>query len=364
MNKSLILSIYPAPYRAELFEILKRRFNADVFFESAGGDFREDQWFFAGDYYLLDTKEGEKAFDSSAKHINEYRFAAFYDFTTKTAVKLILKCIFKKIPYTVNCDGVLMAKHGNPLFDLMKRFLISHASACLASGENAKKYFLKYKAKEENIFVHTFSTLHTGDILNAPIKSDEKSALRKKLGLPENKFISIAVGRFIPLKRYNELIAEWRNMPDNHLLLLIGSGTEEEKYHETIKNNNIKNVIIEGFHQKSELFEYYKASDILVHPTSYDVWGLVINEAMACGLPIVSSNRCVAALELIENGKNGYCVPMSDDKSMCERIKTIAENNLLYEKMTFAVLETIKNYTIENMAERHTYVFEKLVNNF
>lgn len=360
MKKALVLSIYPAPYRVELFEELKKDFDTEVFFESAGGDFREEKWFSSGNYYLLDTQEGLKAFKSAAENIKKYDFAAFYDFTTKNSIKLILKCIFKKIPYAINCDGVMLTPHGNFLFAAVKRFLVSHAKACLASGENAKKYFLKYGAKENRVFTHTFSSLHKGDVLNAPVNQEQKKALREKLGLPADMFISIAVGRFIPLKRYDLLIREWKNMPENHLLLLVGSGSEEKKYREIIRINGIKNVMIEKFHPKDELFDFYKASDIFVHPTSYDVWGLVVCEAFACGLPAVVSDHCVAGLELIKDGENGYIVPMGYDKLMCKRVKLLADNKPLFDRISFGALDTIKDYTIENMAKTHINVFREM----
>ena len=363
MEKALILSIYPAPYRVELFEKLKDEYNADVFFESGGGDYRESEWFLSGNYYLLDTKEGKKAFLSAVKNIKKYDFAAFYDFTTKNALRVIPKCIFRRVPYAINCDGVMMSPHGNPIFDLVKKFLVSHARACLASGENAKKYFLKYGAQEKNIYKHTFSTLYQSDILSRPISGSEKLEIRKKLGLPENMFISIAVGRFIPLKRYNYLIKEWKNMPENHLLLLVGSGSEEKTYREIIDTNKIKNVRIEKFHPKNELFDFYKASDVFVHPTSYDVWGLVVNEAFACGLPCIVSDHCVAGLELIEDNKNGFLIPMGNDKLLCERIKKIEDNEAEYDKMSLAALDTIRDYTIENMAKTHIEVFRRLTEN-
>lgn len=359
-RRILILSTYPAPYRSELFVKIKEKFKTDIFFESSRGDFRENEWFSKGDFCLLDTKEGLQAFKHAVKCINSYDIVAFYEFSTKTAIKLITKCIIKHIPYVINCDGVMMSPHGNPVFDTIKRFLISNASACLASGKNAKNYFLRYGAKESRIHKHTFSTLHNGDVLSAPIEAKEKSELRKKLGLPEDKFISIAVGRFIPLKRYDYLIKEWRNMPENNILLLVGSGSEEEKYREIIKSYNINNVIIEKFHPKEELFEFYKASDVFVHPTSYDVWGLVLNEAFACGLPAVVSDHCVGGLELIIDSENGYLVPMGDDKLMCERVSALEKNKVLFDNMSKNALKTIKNYTIENMAKTHISVFEEL----
>jgi glycosyltransferase involved in cell wall biosynthesis len=254
----------------------------------------------------------------------------------------------------------MMSPHGNPLSSLIKKFLASHAAACLASGESAKKYFLDCGAKEDRIHIHTFSTLHESDILKELISKEQKLQLRKKLSLPANDFISIAVGRFIPLKRYDCLIKEWKNMPERHTLLLVGSGSEEEKYRKIIRDSNIKNVIVERFHPKEELFDYYKASDVFVHPTSYDVWGLVLNEAFACSLPAVVSDHCVAGLELINEDQNGFLVPMGDDKLLCEKVIEIAENEALYKNMSAAALDTIKDYTIENMAKAHIDVLSTL----
>ena len=361
-KRVLALSLYPAPYRQELFNLFENAFSLDVFFEHSGGDERESSWFSKGNYYLIDSDEGFNRFKEAKKHLKQYDLVLFYEFSTKKSVQLIIKCILKRIPYVINCDGVMLSPHGNPIFDIVKRFLVSHASACLASGENAKKYFLKYGAKEDRIFTHTFSTLHDGDIMKLPPNSSEKADIRKRLGLPTDKFICIAVGRFIPLKRYAELITEWRNMPKSYILLLIGSGSEEQRYRTIIKEHGINNVIIEKFHPKDELFEYYKAADVFVHPTSYDVWGLVINEAFACGLPAVASDHCIAALELIKDGENGCKVPMGDDKLMCDKVLKICADESFKAKMSGSALETIKHYTIENMAATHIKVFKELIN--
>ncbi|MBR4173292.1 MAG: glycosyltransferase family 4 protein [Clostridia bacterium] len=358
-KKILIFSIYPAPYRVNLFNYFFENFDVDIFFETSGGDERNEKWFTGGKYYTLDSAEGLDAYRKM--NVKSYDLAVFYEYSTKMSVKLIFECRLKSVPYVINCDGVMLTEHGNAVKEIVKRFLISGAAACLASGEHAKQYFLKYGAKEEKIYLHTFSTLNEADILPSPLKSDEKRELRGRLGLPQNSKIAIAVGRFIPLKRYNELIAAWDKMPDDCYLLLIGGGDEETKYRETIERLGLKNVIIEPFHPKDELFDYFKSSDIFVHPTSYDVWGLVVNEAMACGLPIVVSDHCIAGLELIKDGVNGYVIPMGNDTMMCRRTEEILSDTENYDGMAKNVLDTIRPYTLENMAKKHIDVFNKIL---
>lgn len=361
MKKLLILSIYPAPYRAELFEYFFQEFDTIVFFEHSAGDARVAEWFAKGDYYLLDTTEGRKKYQLSMKQIDQYDLVGIYDYSTNEGIKLILKCRQKRVPYVVNSDGAMLTAHGNAVKDVLKRLLLSKANAFLASGEMAKKYFLRLGAAEKNIYIHTFSTLHNEDILPCPVSKNEKELIRKKMGLPINKKIAIAVGRFIPLKRYQELIEAWKIVPQDYVLLLVGGGEEEANYRKYIMDNSINNVILEGFHPKSELLEYYKAADVFVHPTSYDVWGLVVNEAMACGLPVVVSDHCVAGLELVKDGRNGYLVALGNDTEIANRVMQICEQSDVYDIMAEEALETIRLYTIENMADTHIGVFKEIL---
>lgn len=360
--KILILSIYPAPYRLELFSHFLNDFNVDIFFEYSNGDQRDERWFLEGNYQLLDDATGRKNFLEKSKNLKEYSLVVLYDYSTKESRRLIAKCKREKVPYVINCDGVILPHKKNFLKDIIKRWLLSSAAAYMASGTHAKEYFLRYGADEKQIFTHTFSTLHTSDIEQMPLEREEKFDLRQKLGLPTDKKIAIAVGRFIPLKRYDYLLKEWKRIDDNCYLLLIGGGEELEKYKEIIRENGLNNVILEPFHPPVELYEYYKAADLLIHPTSYDVWGLVVNEAMAKGLPVVVSDTCVAGLELVKDGVNGYLFPMGKESVAIDKLLKILNNDDLCERMAKESLKAIHDYTIENMAKTHIEIFKKVLN--
>lgn len=357
----LFLSLYPAPYRIELYNRIANEYEIDVILEKLSGDSRNQEWFQKGKYYVLEDKDGLTEYKNKLQRISDYQFVALYEYASTESIKLIYKCRRYKIPYIINCDGVMMEKHGNFVRDIIKRYLIKGAAGYFASGEKAKQYFLKYGADESKIHIHTFSELEVDDILKEPLTAIRKAELRSKLGLPVAQKIVIAVGRFIPLKRYGELIRAWKDIPDDYTLLLIGGGSEEENYRNIIKDNHIDNVIIHDFMLKDELFDYYKAADIFVHPTSYDVWGLVVNEAMACGLPVVVSDHCVAGLELIENGENGYQIPMGNDRELCDRVVEVLSNPALYDKMSHKVLETIRPYTMRNMARVQINAIKEII---
>lgn len=353
MKKILIYSIYPTPYRFEPIQALKKEYSADVFYETCDGDYRNSKWFCKGDFFLLNTAEGRSYFNACKKKLKQYHLVVLFEFSLIESVKLIFACRRLKVPYILNCDGVMLFRHENFIKEAVKKYLIKGATAYFASGEHAKEYFIRYGAKKERIYFHNFTTLHKKNILSEPISLERKLEIRKKLNLPIDGKICIAVGRYIPLKRYDVLLKLWKDMPKNDYLLLVGGGPEKENYESIIRKFNLSNVILDDFHPFEELLEYYKASDLFVHPTSYDVWGLVINEAMACGLPVVVTDTCVAGLELVNNGENGYVIHLGEGDAFVRRIVEILNDDGLREKMAHHSIETIQPFNMENMIDSH-----------
>ena len=110
--------------------------------------------------------------------------------------------------------------------------------------------------------------------------------------------------------------------------------------------------------KKEELVRHYKAADLFVLPTREDIWGLVINEAMAYGLPVITTDRCVAGLELVEEGVNGYIIPVEDEKALAKRIEACFASD--YRAMGDKSLEKVRPYTIENMVKAHLNIFDEI----
>ena len=145
-------------------------------------------------------------------------------------------------------------------------------------------------------------------------------------------------------------------MNDDCGLYFVG-GEPTKQYLDIVHQNNIQNVHFIGFTEKEKLKLYYAAADVFVLPTREDIWGLVINEAMAAGLPVITTNRCGAGLELIKNNQNGYLVQVDDVDNLSKKIHVILNDKDLKNKMENNATEVIKNYTVERMAQWH---YEKL----
>ena len=99
------------------------------------------------------------------------------------------------------------------------------------------------------------------------------------------------------------------------------------------------------------------AADLFVLPTREDIWGLVINEAMSFGLPVITTDRCIAGLELVGE-KNGRIIPSEDVEALRKSMNSILE--LPLETFFYENQKVILNYTIENMAKLHSEIIEDI----
>ena len=102
------------------------------------------------------------------------------------------------------------------------------------------------------------------------------------------------------------------------------------------------------------------ASDVFVLPTREDIWGLVVNEALAFGLPVITTDSCVAGLELIINEENGFIVPVDDEITLGRTIQNVVQDPKKLTTMSKISLESVERYTIEQMAREHFNIINQL----
>ncbi len=354
--KALVYSIYPAPYRVDVFKEMAKEMDLTVYFTGHVGDVggqRDESWYSTNkefSFELINAPNGEEKFKNSLKNISNYDIALVSEYTSKHGRMILDRCIRKRIPYFINVDGGFV----NPglLKAFIKKYYISRASGFFASGTMAEKYILAFGGKKEKIYYHHFSSVHKKQIFESPVSDEEKMALRKELGLNGNH-IAVCVSRFVPYKRINILIDAWRNLPDDYEVVVIGGGPLKEEYEKQISDYGLKNVKIVDFCPSDKVFQYYKASDLYVHPADGEVWGLVVNEAMSVGLPVVTTTRCCAGVDLVDDGKNGYLVSPNDAEAISNAVKNLFKDEDTYKNMCLYSLKKIQPYTIEDNAKKH-----------
>ena len=364
--KVLFITNVPAPYRVEFFNELSIYCDLTVLYERHTAKDRDKNWISHSNKVYNEVflegfnigTDGALCFGISKwLKKNIFDLIVVGGYSTPTGMLAIQLMKMRKIPFVLNCDGGFI-KQDNKIKYIIKKYFISSAKYWLSTGKITNEYLEYYGAKTENIFIYPFTSIREEDILDSPLTIEEKIALRDKLEIPYDK-IAISVGRFIPIKGYDKLIEKWKDVDKEWTLILIGSGEEEEKLKHIISKNQLNNIKIIEFKQKEALKEYYLAADIFLLPTQGDVWGLVVNEAIGYGLPVITTNRCIAGIELIKNGINGKIINLEDK----HKIDINKEINLLgnIPNMSKESLEIAKLYTIENMAKTHFNIFKKII---
>lgn len=192
-----------------------------------------------------------------------------------------------------------------------------------------------------------------------PSSDEEKLAMKKKLGLPLDKVIYSVVAHNFRLKGIREIIESAalvkKNNPD-FLIVVAGYGKQEPFLEQAEKAGVKENIQFLGAVKTPE--DVYKASDVYVQPTWYDPCSLVVLEAMASGLPVITT-RFNGAGEFIDNGKEGYIVSRPDStEELSVAMSNLLDENVRKEQGANA-REKIKDQTLENNFEQMLKAFEK-----
>lgn len=216
-------------------------------------------------------------------------------------------------------------------------------------GSQNKKLYEYYGVKENKLIFTPYAV--DNDRFKAEYEKyrDQKTEIRKELGLPVDKRIILTSGKYIYKKRPMDLLKAYHLLDDESTaLVFLGDGELRIEMGDFINKNKINNVFLTGFKNQSEVGKYFAASDIFVLPSGAgETWGLVVNEAMNFGLPVVVSDMVGCAYDLVLEGKNGYKFKCGDIKDLTAKIQQlIAEKNKL-EQFRKKSNEIIKDYSYD-----------------
>lgn len=359
MKKVLFLTNYASPYRVQFFDELGLKTELTVLFSDRRENqkHRSNSWFEDGSGNFKWVQLEKQRINIQGRALcadvvdwlkKPWDEIVLCGYSSPTVMLAMLYLRRKKIPFWLEVDGGLIREDSRLQYRL-KKMLVGAASGWLSTGKATTDYLVHYGARRESVREYPFSSLWEADILKEPVSRERKLEFRRELGMEEDKVI-LSIGQFIHRKGFDVLMkAAAQLAPDTGIYIVGGEPTED--YLNLCRELGLKNIHFEGFKKKETLVKYYQAADLFVLPTREDIWGLVINEAMAYGLPVVTTDRCVAGLELVEDGVNGYLVPVDDPDALRGRLTEVLASD--GEKMGSASLEKIRDYTIENMAKAH-----------
>ena len=351
----------PSPYRVDFFNELGKYCDLTVLFESHSAKDRNAAWVADGikNFTAINLRgkrvgTAEAFCPSIIKYLSKEKFDVIVIgfFSSPTGMMAIEYMRMKHIPFVLSSDGGMIKNDGKIKYSI-KRHFIGGANAWLSTGKITTEYLTHYGADPKMIYTYPFTSVREADILEQPLAIKEKQIYRKLLGMKEEHII-LSVGQFIHRKGYDVLLGACKEFDSSVGVYIVG-GKPTEEYLNLKKQLELEHVHFVDFMTKDKLANYYKAADVFVLPTREDIWGLVINEAMSYGLPIVTTKSCVAGLEMIHEGRSGYIVPV--DNSFLLQEALIKSFDLSGKD----VLNDAKKYTIERMAKCHITAFELIL---
>ena len=171
-------------------------------------------------------------------------------------------------------------------------------------GTHNKAYFVKHGLKETQLVYapHAIDNDRFADLTGE--YSNQAKDWRKELGISENQKVILFAGKLETKKNPFFLITLAKELPTNeYKIVFVGSGPLEEN----LKNQATENCIFLGFQNQKMMPIVYRLADVFVLPSlgPGETWGLAINEALACGIPVIASNKCGGAVDLI-NTETGF----------------------------------------------------------
>lgn len=258
---------------------------------------------------------------------------------------LIWKLTCKKEKFMLSVDGGFINFKENRLKKAVKTYFVSKASAYFSTSEMTDN-FIEYYGGTAKKYRHHFSGLLRQYVETESPTEEQKKRLRDELGL-KNQFIVTAVGKFEYRKGFDVLLKALEEFKGNICVCFLGSANWQE-YEDKINKQNLDKIQFIDFCNQDTLKKYYMASDLMILPTREDIWGLVIPEAMANGIPVVTTERCLAGVAMLPSEA---IIPVED-------VEAILKQLTIYSSLTQDERRAIGN---RNILAVQPYIIENAV---
>lgn len=206
------------------------------------------------------------------------------------------------------------------------RALFRGTAACLTIGRRSREFYLHHRVPAERLYFTPYTVDNEFFEDAARRLAPRRAELRAELGLPADGPVLLFVGKLVPRKRPFDLVQALSSLERPPALLLVGDGPLREPLLAAARASGLARVAAPGFVNQSELPRAYAAADLLALPSEHEVAPLVLNEAMCSGLALVVSDAVPSAVDLVEEGGNGYVHACGDVAALARALQAAVSN--------------------------------------
>jgi glycosyltransferase involved in cell wall biosynthesis len=335
----------PTPYRLGVHRLVAQRWpGAHKVFFLAGGEPGRD-WEF--DFTGLDVKilrgwqfrpPGQinpfsiKWNPSVVRAMEEFRpdVVALSGYIHPPIIRAALWCLTKRVPYAVVCETSCRSTASSGWQWQARRIALSwivrNMAFGLPVGREAAAYLRRFGPTDApmHFFPNTPDTAAIVAEADRVRSAGLEASLRDAFGIEPDAHIILFAGRLIDAKRPMDALAAFEQLGElgrKMVLVVVGDGSLMPALLERAQGRNV--VFTGWLRDPLQMAGMMAISRMLVLPSSHEPWGAVVNEALAAGTPVVASDRVTSAVELVQNGVNGYLFPVGDVRALSGRIRDV-----------------------------------------
>lgn len=269
-----------------------------------------------------------------------------------TLVRALLACRRLGVPTLWRGDSHLLGAPGGwrrPLWALRTRWLLGRFDGYLSPGTRVREYLRAFGALEYRIFdvPHGVDNQRFAESAAPFQRPDGREDARREWGIARDAFVPLFAGKLVEGKRPLDLIEAAARLSGRVTVLLVGSGPLENAARAEAERLGA-DVRAAGFLNQRRLGRAYAAADCLVLPSAAETWGLVVNEALACGLPVVVAESAGCAPDLV-TPETGGVFPAGDIASLTERLDAIRRRTAGGHSWAPACRRHVERYGYEAM---------------
>lgn len=363
----VILTDIIAPYRIPVFNALARREELDLHV-----------------IFLCETDESLRQWRVYTEEIR-FSYQVLSSWWLRAGAKKVLlhrgltRALRKNDPYAIICGGynyiaywqalwwsrrhgvefILWsesngrdAREGRAWVEALKSNFLKKCDRFVVPGKASFKYLQSLGSPETKIATAPNAVDNDFFATQAAKVRAAAPEFRRKFKLPD-RFV-LFVGRLVPEKGVFDLLEAYAKLESNLrseiALVFAGNGISTRELESRAGQVNPGKIMLAGFLHREDLPAFYALAEVLVLPTHSDPWGLVVNEALACGLPIIVTDVAGCSDDLVRNGWNGYVIPARDSDKLKHAIDAVVRCPQKRQEMSERSFQRIQNFSPEACA--------------
>ena len=272
----------------------------------------------------LRLRDGSPAFDALWVH----------GYASVNALQGILAANLLGIPVLLRAESWLADRPRSAAKLALKtqfmRGLGQAISAVLPIGTKNAEYWRYYWGDAVPQFLVPYAVDNAFFANRAAAAAPHREALRSQLGLEPGRPVILFASKLQTRKHADHLLQAYAALLDrcsstarSPYLLIVGDGEERSALEAFAREHGLKDVRFAGFRNQSELPAFFDLADVFVLPSQHEPWGLIVNEAMAAGLPVIVSGDVGSAYDLVTDGIEGFIHPFGDLPALTSALQRV-----------------------------------------